>query len=83
MGLDTSSADLRLDYAKELDRADELACLRKQFYLPSDTIYLDGNSLGPLSKPAERAVLQLIDQWRTHAVDGWNGANPPWFTPGA
>ena len=33
--------------AKELDAADELACLRTRFVL-DDAVYLDGNSLGAL-----------------------------------
>ena len=38
----------------ELDAADPLNQLRLQFVLPTDKIYLDGNSLGPLSRNIAR-----------------------------
>ena len=45
-----------IDYAKGLDAKDGLAKYRDEFYLLKDTIYMDGNSLGLLSKRAERTV---------------------------
>jgi kynureninase len=65
--------------AQELDKRDELAPFRDRFYVPPNTIYLDGNSLGLLSKPAEQAVMRVLEQWKCHAVDGWNVSQPPWF----
>lgn len=66
--------------AAALDAADPLAGFREQFYLPQGCIYLDGNSLGPLCRPAEAAVQAAMQQWRTLAVDGWTDAQAPWFT---
>ena len=63
----------------ELDAQDELAHFREQFYLPAGKIYLDGNSLGLLCKPAEAALLRALDQWRRLAIEGWLDAEPPWF----
>ena len=51
--------------AQQLDRTDPLAEFRRRFYFPGDGIYLDGNSLGLLSRDAERAVLRVLAQWRT------------------
>ncbi len=68
--------------ARTLDAADPLAPFRDRFYIPSDTIYLDGNSLGLLSHDAERSVLAALESWKTHAIDGWLNADPPWFTLG-
>lgn len=65
--------------AKRLDTDDELASFRAQFYRPPGQIYLDGNSLGLLSLPAEQALLALVHQWKTLGIAGWTEAQPPWF----
>jgi len=41
-----------------LDRKDALGHLRGQFHLEPGVVYMDGNSLGLLSKPAERSLLE-------------------------
>lgn len=67
--------------ALALDAQDELAGFRERFYLPLDTIYLDGNSLGPLSREAEGALLQVLDEWKRLAIGGSSrGRRPgsPW-----
>jgi kynureninase len=69
-------------YALALDAADPLARFRERFYLPADTIYLDGNSLGLLSRDAEAATLAALDDWKRLAIGGWLGGEPPWFTLG-
>ncbi|HEY2595207.1 MAG TPA: kynureninase, partial [Chloroflexota bacterium] len=68
-----------LAFAEERDAADPLAAFRERFYLPPDRIYLDGNSLGPLSRDAEASVLQALDAWRSLAIDGWMGGERPWY----
>lgn len=65
--------------AADLDRADPLARFRSEFNLPADSIYLDGNSLGLLPRPAEAAVLRVLDEWRTLGISGWTGGQPPWL----
>ena len=35
---------------RRLDRADPLSALAARFRLPAGVLYLDGNSLGPLSR---------------------------------
>ena len=66
-------------YAAELDRGDPLAPFRERFYLPAGRLYFDGNSLGPLSRDAEAAVLRSLDEWKRLGIDGWLGAPIPWF----
>ncbi len=74
-GLDVSSEE----HALALDAADPLAGFRDRFYLLPGTIYLDGNSLGLLSRDAEAEVLRALDEWKRMGIDGWMRANPPWF----
>lgn len=69
-------------HACSLDGADPLAPYRDRFYVPPDTIYLDGNSLGLLSKDAESSVTEALASWKEHGIDGWLDADPPWFTLG-
>lgn len=66
-------------YAHFLDEQDELKSFRDEFYLPNETIYFDGNSLGLLSKQAESSVDILLDSWKKHAIDGWTEGVEPWF----
>lgn len=63
-----------------LDAADPLARFRAEFYLPPGKIYLDGNSLGPLSRRAETHLTRVVGEWRTLGIDGWTKASPPWLT---
>lgn len=69
-----------LTWAREQDQADPLRPLRDRFYLPSGRIYLDGNSLGLLSREAENALQQVLSEWRDLGIDGWTEAERPWFT---
>jgi kynureninase len=67
-------------YAQHLDVQDELARFRDHFYLPTNQVYLDGNSLGLASVPAERALLRVLEAWKELGIGGWTDAAPPWFT---
>ncbi|GLB61445.1 kynureninase, partial [Cytobacillus sp. NCCP-133] len=71
--------DITLEYARELDAKDELASYREEFYRKGNGIYLDGNSLGLLSKRAEKSLLCLLDSWKDHGIDGWTEGDNPWF----
>jgi kynureninase len=62
------------------DQADPLARFRAEFYLPPGKIYLDGNSLGLLSRRAEAALRRVAHEWRTLAIEGWTDATPSWMT---
>ena len=59
--------------------ADPWARLRAEFYLPPDHIYLDGNSLGLLSRRAEHQLAQVMADWRRLGVSGWTDADPAWL----
>lgn len=68
-----------LPKANDLDRADPLASFRKRFYIPENTVYVDGNSLGLLSKDAEGSLLRVLNEWKTLGIEGWFTARRPWF----
>lgn len=71
-----------LEYAQQLDSADPLARFAERFYKQPGTIYLDGNSLGLLSRDAEASLLNAIEQWKSLGIDGWLSADPPWYYMG-
>jgi kynureninase len=58
-----------------LDIEDSLAPLRNEFLLNYDEIYLDGNSLGPLSRASSTRVYDVVEsEWAKQLVRGWNDA---------
>lgn len=67
------------EFAEYLDQKDPLANYRNEFYLHPNTIYLDGNSLGLLSRRAEQSLLDLLESWKTLAIDGWMQGEYPWY----
>ncbi|MDQ1003265.1 kynureninase [Neobacillus niacini] len=71
--------ELTLEYAKQLDQTDSLNRYREEFYIKPNTIYMDGNSLGLLSKRAERTLLESLNDWKEHGIDGWTKGKHPWF----
>jgi kynureninase len=71
--------DTSHDTALRLDTQDPLRAFRDAFFLVSGTIYMDGNSLGLLSKPAERALHDMLESWKTLGIDGWLGGAHPWY----
>lgn len=70
---------LGVEYARQLDQEDDLAQYKADFYIKKGKIYMDGNSLGLLSKRAEKSILQLVESWKEHAIDGWMKGEHPWF----
>lgn len=67
------------DCAKQLDSQDPLTNFRSRFYIPSDTIYLDGNSLGLFPKDAETSLLRVVKEWKTLGINGWFEGERPWW----
>ncbi len=63
-----------LDFAQQLDSQDYLASFREQFVISDpDLIYLDGNSLGRMPKPAAMRAKQIVDEeWGSDLIRGWN-----------
>ncbi len=62
------------DYALQLDQADTLASFRDQFVISdSNLIYLDGNSLGRLSKAVITRMRTAVEtEWGTSLIRAWN-----------
>jgi len=57
----------------KFDTADPLAAHRRHFELPTDTIYLNGNSLGPLSTASKHRVREVVEsQWGNDLISSWN-----------
>ncbi len=71
----TSRAD-----AQQLDANDSLGKFRRRFYVREGQIYLDGNSLGLLSRDAEQSLVRVLEAWRTGGIGGWLAGDTPWFT---
>lgn len=67
------------DFALRLDAEDALASRRELFYIKPGQIYMDGNSLGLCSKPAEQAVLRALEDWKNYGIGIWTGAEINYF----
>ncbi|MBS3807813.1 MAG: kynureninase [Bacteroidales bacterium] len=67
------------DFAVKMDQNDPLAAFRDHFYIPARTLYMDGNSLGLLSKEAEYSIKRLLNEWRDLGIKGWLKGKQPWF----
>ncbi|MBV9592280.1 MAG: kynureninase [Actinobacteria bacterium] len=68
--------------AAHLDARDPLAFARVLFDLPSDVIYLDGNSLGARPVVAAPALADAVErQWGHDLIRSWN-ENGWWTLPG-
>nr|MBD3205817.1 kynureninase [Candidatus Bathyarchaeota archaeon] len=67
------------DYALELDAIDPLVGYKQRFYALPDSIYMDGNSLGLMSKDAEKTLERVINEWKNLGIKGWSGAEIPWI----
>lgn len=74
-----SSFDRSEEHARRLDASDELARFREEFYLQEGVVYMDGNSLGLLSRRAERALLDVLSDWKGLGIGGWTRGERPWF----
>ncbi|MFD4706221.1 kynureninase [Gottfriedia sp. NPDC058432] len=77
--MNTKVTETTLEYAVKMDSLDSLRKFRDEFYLNPGSIYMDGNSLGLLSKRAERTLLESLEDWKNFGIDGWTNGNHPWF----
>lgn len=66
--------------SKQLDQQDVLAKYKQEFFVEKETVYMDGNSLGLMSKRSEAKLHSLMDSWKTFGIDGWTEGEHPWFT---
>lgn len=67
------------DFALELDAKDPLAGFKERFYNLENAIYMDGNSLGLMSKDSEKTLNRLIDEWKKLGIRGWSRGRIPWI----
>jgi kynureninase len=73
-----------LSYAQQLDAQDELATYRSYFHLPTQEdgnpyYYFCGNSLGLQPKKVEELLLQELNDWKKHGVEGHFHAKRAWL----
>ena len=61
------------EFFLDLDRNDQMAPFRDEFYLPEGMIYLDGNSLGAMPVAAKQRALKVVEQeWGEDLITSWN-----------
>lgn len=73
-----------LDFAKKMDAADTLAGFRDRFHIPktkdgTDSVYLCGNSLGPMPKAVPAEMQKYMDDWARLGVEGHWTEPRPWL----
>jgi len=73
------SFEIGENFALDLDKKDPIASFRKRFYIPPNTIYVDGNSLGLMSKESKKSLNRVVEEWKTLGIGGWLDAKNPWF----
>ena len=78
-----SSYKLGEDFALRMDAEDPLAAFRNRFYQIPGSIYMDGNSLGLMSKDAEETLNRVANEWKTLGVAGWGKGKIPWIDYGS
>ena len=73
-----------LEFAQQLDKRDELAIFREEFYHPvidgKQVLYFTGNSLGLQPKAARDYVNVELDDWAKWGVEGHFHAENPWVS---
>lgn len=73
-----------LSFAQELDRQDELAPFRDQFYFPTFSdkrcLYFTGNSLGLQPKAARDIIDIELKDWAKWGVEGHFHSTHPWYS---
>ena len=72
----------RRERAAQLESETPLSDYRERFHLPDDTVYMDGNSLGPVSDEAAASLDRVTEEWRELLIEGWTEAEPQWFDYG-
>lgn len=73
-----------LEFARSLDKKDELAEFRKHYLIPKtkdgkEWIYMAGNSLGLQPVNVREYIGEELDDWAKHGVEGHWDARHPWL----
>lgn len=64
---------LQKEDAIKLDENDPIAHAIPLFDIPKNTVYLDGNSLGPLPNSAKKMAVDVVEnQWGKDLITSWN-----------
>ncbi|WP_075619926.1 kynureninase [Paenisporosarcina indica] len=71
--------DTTKQFATDMDSHDKMRKYKVEFYLSENQLYMDGNSLGLMSKRSEATLHKLISSWRDKGIDGWTEGEEPWF----
>lgn len=79
MGEFMKGFDASEECARAMDAGCPLAPFRARFRMPPGAIYMDGNSLGLISRDAERSLASAVDDWKRLGIRGWLEGDPPWF----
>jgi kynureninase len=70
-------------WAKNQDKNDPLRQFRRQFHFPKmngkNVLYFCGNSLGLQPKTVRKALLDELNQWKIHGVEGHFRSEKPWM----
>lgn len=66
-----------LEKARRKDERDALAKYKEEFYLGDAVYYMDGNSLGLMSRRSEQSMLDVMADWKNHGIDGWTRGERP------
>ena len=74
--------ELGEDFALKMDVDDPLAVFKSRFYHIPNTIYMDGNSLGLMSRDAEETLNRVANEWKTLGIAGWGKGKIPWIDYG-
>ncbi|WP_226581604.1 kynureninase [Halobacillus litoralis] len=64
---------------QQLDKEDPLHAYKSEFHLKDGQYYMDGNSLGLLSRRAENYLYTALEDWKTQGIGGWTEGQEPWF----
>ena len=80
----TTTNEYSLAYARQMDKNDPLRDFRKKFHIPRQpngkpVIYLCGNSLGLQPKSTKSYIMQELEDWKNHGVEGHFHAKHPWM----
>lgn len=72
-----------LEFARACDARDPLRTFRRRFHIPLCTdgtpvVYLAGNSLGLQPKTTRRLLLEELDDWAEHGVEGHVNSRRAW-----
>ncbi|GGD04125.1 kynureninase [Thalassobacillus devorans] len=73
------NSKLSRQHAIDKDQKDQLKRFKQEFHIKEGTLYMDGNSLGLLSKRAEKTLLTSLEDWKEHGIEGWTEGEQPWY----